>query len=262
MSKKKTKPDNRETLKSYFKNGNRPTQENFERLIDSVINKADDGISKDLDDGLILAPEGENSNRTVSFVEKIGQNHPSWSIDLVDGADGASSGLGFLQPDKEDAHKAKLFFNNNGRVGIHTNDPKTDLEVQGTIGIQSRIGTYKMGTVPANGRWQPILKKLDGCNAFEVIAQVGIPKTGKHALLHATAVSTFGQFKNRIRRTQSSFGWWWWDRLAIRWKGDQKNFRLEVKTRSDYGGNTQIKFHITRLWSPDMMAFYEEDNTK
>lgn len=260
MGEKRTKPDNRQTLKNYFKNGTRPTQENFERLIDSVINKADDGISKNLDDGLILAPEGESSNRTISFVDKIGQD-PKWSIDLIDEASGEPSGLGFLQPNAQDTHKTKLFFNDNGRVGIHTNQPKTDVEVQGTLGIQSRIGTHKLDTIPANGQWHAILDNLDGCNAFEVVAQVGGPKTGKHALLHATAIGTFGQHKNRIRRTQSSYGWWWWNRLAIRWRGSQHNYRLELKAKSNYGDDIHVKFHVTKLWSPEIMALYEEDKT-
>ena len=70
MSTKKTKLDNRETLKNYFKNGARPSEENFGSLIDSMINKADDGISKNLTDGLLLAPEGEDSNRTPKLYQQ------------------------------------------------------------------------------------------------------------------------------------------------------------------------------------------------
>jgi len=252
---KRTKPDNRETLKNYFKNGTCPTEENFRRLIDSMINKADDGISKNHDEGLILAPEGENSNKTMSFVNRIGQDLPNWSIDLMDGE---QAGLGITQPTTDDTHKTKLFFNENGRVGIHTKTPVTDTEVQGVLGIQARVGTYKIDTIPADGKWHKVLDNLDGCNAFEIVAQVGKASTGKHALLHATAISTFGQYKNRIRRTQASYGWWWWNRLAIRWGGDLHNYHLKLKTRSNYGNDVSIKYHITKLWSPDLIDLFEQ----
>jgi hypothetical protein len=260
MSTKKTKLDNRETLKNYFKNGKRPSEENFESLIDSMINKTDDGISKNLDDGLLLAPEGVNSKRTLSFIDKIGGEHPKWSIDLVKGD---VSGLGIVQPNSDVNNKdsTRMFFHENGKVGIHTTNPKTDLEVNGILGVHSQIGTYKVGTIPADGKWHPILNTLDGVNAFDIMAQVSLEKTGKHALLHATALSTFGQFKNRIRRTQVSYGWWWWNRLAIRWSGSQKNYKLELKTRSNYGNGVKIKYAITQLWGNDIMSLIDQIET-
>ncbi|MEM7085777.1 MAG: hypothetical protein AAF489_06315 [Bacteroidota bacterium] len=257
---KKIKLDNRETLKNYFKNGTRPSEENFGSLIDSMINKADDGISKNLDDGLILAPEGENSNRTLSFFDKIGAEHPNWSMELIQGE---GAGLGIVQPSgvEDEPSQTRMFFNKNGKVGVHTNEPQTDFEVDGVFGAKSKVGTYKLGTIPADGKWHAILEKLDGVNGFEVVAQVSKNKAGKHALLHATALSTFGQFKNRIRRTQAWYDWFWWNRLAIRWKGSQNDFRLELKTRSHYGDNIEIKYHITQLWGNDVKALFEPQET-
>ena len=49
------KPLNRDSLKSVFTNGSRPNENNFGSLIDSMVNKVDDGISKNLKDGLILS---------------------------------------------------------------------------------------------------------------------------------------------------------------------------------------------------------------
>jgi hypothetical protein len=260
MSTKKTKLDNRETLKNYFKNGTRPSEENFGSLIDSMINKADDGISKNLTDGLLLAPDGESSSRTLSFVNKIGEERPAWSIEL---SKGDAPGLGIMQPtsNSPEEDETRMFFHKNGKIGIHTNAPKTDLDVNGILGIQSRVGTYKMDSVTADGVWHTIIDGLDGCNGFEVMAQVGLEKTGKHALLHATALATFGQFKNRIRRTQASFGWWWWNKLAIRWTGSQDNYKLQLKTRSNYGKDVKIKFYITQLWGNDIMSLFDPEET-
>ena len=47
---------NRNTLKEYFKRGSMPNQKHFYELIDSMVNISDDGIDKNPDDGLRLAP--------------------------------------------------------------------------------------------------------------------------------------------------------------------------------------------------------------
>jgi len=255
---KKTKLDNRETLKNYFKNGTRPSEENFGSLIDSMINKADDGISKNLDDGLILAPEGESSNRTLSFFNKIGSEHPNWSIELMQGE---GAGLAIAQPTgyEDEPDQTRMFFNQNGKIGVHTTEPETDFEVDGTLGVKSRVGTYKLSTVSANGQWHTVVDKLDGLNGYEVVAQVGLKDSGKHALLHAIALGTFGQF--RIRRTQSWWGFLWWNRLAIRWEGSRNNYRLQLKTRSNYGKDVQIKYHITQLWGNEVKALFDPQET-
>ncbi len=269
---KKIKLENRDTLKGYFRNGSRPNEENFESLIDSTINKLEDGISKDLDNGLLLAPVGETSDRTISFVNRIGSEHPDWSISLQKGD---SSGLAIVKPTGDDEKdEIKMFFHDNGNIGINTENPKTHLDVHGVMGIQSRVGTYKIGTVPANGKWQNVTEDLYGCHAFEVIAQAGGEEgEGKYALLHATALATHGQLVNRIRRTQAFFGWWYWNKLAIRWKrekitvSDLKNednrskynykYRLQLKTRSNYGKDIYIKYHITKLWDNEVMSLID-----
>lgn len=261
MNNEKTKLINRETLSGYFKNGARPTGNQFKSLIDSMINKVDDGISKNSEDGLLLAPEYSVSKRALSFTNKIGTGHSKWGVTLEQGGD---SGLGIVQSSKnaDGDDDTKLFFHDNGSIGVHTNTPRTDLEVKGVLGMHSRIGTYKLGTVPADGNWHTILDLLDGSNAFEIMAHVGKGKTGRHALLHATALSTFGQFKNRISSTQAWYGWWWWNRLAIRWTGDQKKYKLQLKTRSNYGDDINIKFYITRLWSNEIMSLFDENKSK
>jgi len=221
-----------------------------------MINKADDGISKTPEDGLILAPKGEESNRTLSFFNEIGSERPNWSIELVKGEVG---GLGIVQPSgiKNDPGQTKMFFNKSGKIGVQTTKPDTDFEVNGIIGIKSRVGTYKLATVPADGTWHTVLETKGGVNGYEVVAQAGLEASGKHSLLHAIALGTFGQF--RIRRTQSWWGFFWWNRLAIQWKGDRHNHKLQLKTRSHYGKDVQIKFHITELWGNDIKAMFESN---
>ena len=61
---------NRKSLKGYFKKGQLPTEGHFHDLIDSSINKVDDGMSKTMEDGLMLAPIGE-SRKLISFFNLI-----------------------------------------------------------------------------------------------------------------------------------------------------------------------------------------------
>ena len=57
---------NRNTLKEYFKRGSMPNQKHFYELIDSMVNISDDGIDKNPDDGLRLAPfQGKQSRHQL-----------------------------------------------------------------------------------------------------------------------------------------------------------------------------------------------------
>ena len=164
------KPLNRESLKSLFSNGSRPNASNFGSLIDAMINKVDDGISKNLTDGLILSPEGKESDRLISFYEKIQDDQPRWSIEL---SEEEPQGLAIIEPLSDTESQTRLFFKKGGNIGVGTTNPKTTLEVDGILGTSSRVGTYKLSTVPAVGQWHDIVTGLDGCCAFEIMAQVG-----------------------------------------------------------------------------------------
>ncbi len=248
------KPLNRDSLKSFFSNGNRPDENNFGSLIDSMVNKVDDGISKNIKDGLILSPEGDESDRLVSFYKKIQDDVPQWSIEL---SDDGSQGLGISEPVPDAETKIRMFFEKGGNIGVNTTQPKTIFEVNGVLGITGRIGTYKISTIPADGVWHNIITDLNGCCAFEIIAQVGKEKTGKYALLHANALSTFGKSKNKIKTTQAHYGHFW-NKLALRWTGSTYNYSLQLRTRSDYGADQDVKFCITKLWDNDIMDIFNQ----
>jgi len=89
------------------------------------------------------------------------------------------------------------------------------------------------------------------------MAQVGKEKTGKYALLHAHALSTFGKSRNKIKTTQAHYGWWW-NKLALRWTGTTYNYSLQLKTRSNYGADQEVKFYITKLWDNEIMGLFNQ----
>ncbi len=63
---------NRSTLKGFFQKGKVPTEVHFSNLIDSTINKIDDGFAKTVDNGLKLSPGGPV--KVLSFYSDIKEN--------------------------------------------------------------------------------------------------------------------------------------------------------------------------------------------
>jgi hypothetical protein len=244
---------NRETLKNKFGNGKKPSGNDFSDFIDSVMNKVDDGISKNMDDGLSLSTEEKKSKRLISFFEHIENDEPDWTIEL---SDDIVKGLEINEPGSPANDKevpTRLFFQKGGNIGVNTRKPLTTLHVEGILGTSSRIGI--MSTVPADGEWHDIVPDLDGCHAFEVVAQVGKEKAGKYALLHATAISTFGKSHSKINCTQAHYGFWW-NKLAMRFTGSTHDYSLQIKTRSNYGKGQNVKLYITKLWDNDIMSLF------
>lgn len=244
---------NRNTLKNFFGAERKPTEANFTDLIDSMVNKLDDGFAKGVNEGLMLAPE-EGSEALLSFYKSIEDKSPLWTMKLMESGTGKGLQIG-------EANEPSLFLQSGGKVGIGTATPAHKLEVNGTVGMQGRIGTLFKGQVPANGKWQTIAAELKGCQALEVLAGVGKKGEGKYALVHALALSTYAGSKSRIKKVQAHYGWFW-NKLCLRWSSDPvtsdagtlPNYKLQVRTRSNYGDSTPICYHISRLWSDEEMG--------
>lgn len=254
------KPLDRESLKSLFGKGTMPNADHFSSLIESTINKVDDRISKDIKNGLVLYSEKDSSNKTqyklLSFKRSIQDVIPTWSFHMPNDK---PDGIAFVETISSNEEKPRLFFQKEGNIGINTLAPQTTLDVKGILGADTRVGTYALNTVPADGKWHDIISDVDGCSAFEVVAQVGKKHSGKYALVHAHALSTFGRSRNKIRKTQACYNWWWWNKIAIRWTGSTYNYKLQIRTRSNYGQNIKIKFHITNLWDNDVLKLFNDE---
>lgn len=240
----------RRTLKNFFRRGSFPTEVNFSDLIDSTINKLDDGFAKTPEDGLSLSPQG-SSRKLLSFFENLRDKSPAWYFTLSQ--DKRAKGLSFEDGDGASA----LFLKKGGAVGIGTIFPAHELDVNGLVGMKGRIGTYKTGIVSADGQWHTILAELDDLQAFEIMAVArGDKGRGKYAILHAIALSAFGKSRGCIRKSSAYYGWFW-NRLKMRWVGDVHNYQLQIKTASHYGLDEsnkprKIQFRIAKLWdNPD-----------
>jgi hypothetical protein len=239
---------NRATLKRFFERGKTPSEVHFANLIDSTINKIDDGFAKTVNDGLKISPMGE-SKKLISFFQNLNEKHSSWDFSI----NPSENAKGLSLAESED--KSRIFFQVGGQIGIGTTKPNYPLDVNGSVGMSSRIGTHIFnGEIIADAEWHILINDLIGCNMFEVVAKVeGVKQRGKYAFAHAIAVSTHESVNNKINVTQACYGWFW-HRIKFRWRlNTNGSYRLEIKTLGHYGtdNNNQpirIKCHITSLW--------------
>lgn len=247
----------RNTLKNYFKKGNLPSQANFENLIDSSVNKIDDGFSKTEDEGLMLANPG-SSEKIISLYENIEDEYAQWALELnkADSKNpGPQAALSFVAPNAEPGKDAAvLTLVKKGKIGINQPDPQYDLHVNQWIASKGRVGTYNAcQEIPANGNWHRIVENLNYCQGFEIVARTGIKNTGKHVVIHAIAMSAFGDSHSTIRVTGARYSFWRKLRIELRWTGDTFKYHLEMRCKQNLGADTKIKYHITQLWSDEDM---------
>ena len=240
---------NRQTLKNYFQKGGFATEKHFIDLIDSSLNMIDDGISINQNQGFKLNPIGF-STRLMSFFKKATQNEPDFTVNInQDNVEGLSINNREGEP--------LIKFDQNKQIGVHTNEPRFDFDVRGVLGIDSKSGNHIVGEVDGDGSWQTIISNLDGINGFEVVASIrGKMGSGRYAMAHAIALSTFGgkSSRNRIKNTNAYYGSFM-NRLSFRWVGEMHNYELQVRTRRHYGVSEldgqpyKIKFNVSRFFS-------------
>ena len=275
----------REQLKSFFKKGSLPDESAFEKLIVSTFNKADDKLDIN-EDGLMIYPSDNGKDKLLSFFEDKDDPQAQWAMFISKKENG---GLFIRRVDESDfsdilKQENKLpppaFFiqKNTENIGLGTSSPTHKLDVNGVVASEGRAGNYREGELAADGNWHNVFnsKGLSGCNAFEITAFVqGEAGEGKYALLHAVAVSTFGNSKPKISKTAAHYGKWW-NKISIRWEsrpskideesgdkkklpwwkkitqiwepGDPLKYNLQLKTKSNYGDGKKIFFKVSVLW--------------
>lgn len=249
----------RKTIKLLFTKGSIPSESAFADLIDSGVNKIDDGFSKSMRDGLMLAPIG-NSKNVLGLYQKITDADPAWSVQLEDQKDTPDQkGLNFSV---KSVQTPPLHLNPTGKVGINTTQPAHALDINGFLAAKGQIGSYAVQSeIPADGEWYPIISNLDYCSGFEIMARVGILKSGKHALLHAIALSAYGNSHSKIRHTHARFSLWRPLKIKLKWTGTTHQYHLMMRSSRNLGPYTKIKYHISQLWDDPEMGIAEQFKT-
>lgn len=249
------KAHSRTDLKNNFLNGRIPTETHFSDLIDSMVNRQDDGLSKDDENGLILSAS-KSTRKLITLFDSIDQLKPFFYIEKDERKDEKKSAGLRLNPynelDESGKEKKSFFFDVNGSMGIGKRSHQDySLDVNGFAAMQGRVGTFVQDKVAANGKWHTIIDKLDNCQAFEVMARTGKKTTGKYSILHAYALSAFGRSSSKIRRT-CAYNGFFWNKIGIRWKSKGiHNYALQLRTNSNYGADIFIDYKVTKLWDDE-----------
>ncbi len=266
----------RETLKAYFAKGRRPSEDEFADLIDSTLNIMDEGFRKTPADGLRVTSLGDNHALMSFYTPKSSDGRAEWSV----GFDKSFDGLAIHRPATPD--QPILALHPAARLGVNTGSPQDALDVRGVARAEGRRGREVDGLI-ANGRFQALTGDLHGCQAFEVIAGVGLPESGQFALVHAIALNAFNpiwwdnlfSLKKPIREHHAYYSRPA-DRLQLRWvaasdnptrgHGEGATYSLQIRTRRDYQAarrtrgdlreneETPIRAFVTQLWFDDMFS--------
>lgn len=248
----------RTALKNRFKKGKMPTEQDFANLIDSMVNILEEGFDKSSETGLKIS-QLMGAGKLLCFYENISVDSPKWFMELaIDG-----DGLHFGTPTaprvlslRDVVHQVNGQAVSSVAVGINNERPEAELDVEGTIVANGRVGREGTLLALADGEWHDITEPLTGCEAFEVMAGVGgQDPEGKYALLHAIALNTFNGTSS-IKEQQAYYGAKC-NRIDLRWtsapQAGEFHFKLQVRTQCSYGSNIAIRYRLTRLWLDQMM---------
>ena len=277
----------RKTLREFFTAGQLPTEEHFGDLIDSMLNMKDEGFRKSPVNGLeVAAAAGQDA--LLSFYRDRLPGDVRWALHYGKDNDQLQwrAGAGRSGPAPAEPLPALMSLDvarpavaegraapGLQRVGINIDSPRHTLDVAGVLASQGRLGNFsqrdletpgddasRLLAVPADGQWHPIVGKLVGCHAFEVMAGVGGQSgSGRFALLHAVALNTHNPLvgwldwlnpRRGIRATSAHYASRC-DQLQLAWDGKNgkgAEYSLRIRTRCPYEAGVSIRFAITRLW--------------
>jgi hypothetical protein len=235
----------RQTLKESFKQGKRPGEQDFENLIDSTMNILDDGFKKSPETGMGLAPLLEKGT-VMSVFRKTSDKNPQWEI-AIDQSNGNLE----IRKFQDENYIPVLVLNTDGSV-LHGENGKSSI-FGGKVEMPVREGNLYNASVPADGKWHDITDSLTGSQALEIVAVAGKKSSGKHAVLMAFATSCFGSH-SKIKKIRSYYGQYGY-KIGIRWVADktENTCRLQLRTRFHYGEDIRIHYHITSLWSKNIL---------
>jgi len=87
----------------------------------------------------------------------------------------------------------------------------------------------------------------------------GRPGHGKYCVIHAIALNCFAGNRGRIYLNHNYFGqnyygwnWNWLRRLKLQWIGRPDNYRLQIKTVSNYGSEGRIIIYVKSLLNDEI----------
>jgi hypothetical protein len=247
-------------LKRKFRNGTLVKEQHFIDLIDSFVHKSSgrvNGTAMPQVSG--ITPK---EKRYLTFYQDglhQQKDLPSFTFEQLPGNHAGHEGMAVTMPDKTGDRNLLTFKSlpdqsgsKTGRIGVNTTNPLVDLDVNGCVGMKSRVGRFRDPAVDprqitADGRWHRLLTNLKGVSVLEVVLACYCPK-GRHAVYYGILTNAFGK-GSRVKPLQQSYSRWW-HRLQLRWTDTgHGQYGLEVRTASRYQTQPVIYNRITNLWN-------------
>lgn len=235
----------RETLKSYFRKGNIPTEEQFASLIDSMHNVHDDGEFKvTVNDGIVLVPSGGGKTVATIYEGKplSPDATPSWRMSIGDEEEleirnGKGDTVLVLGQDGGVTVPGKM------RAGQYhgTGDGETSPDGDGTFRIN------------ADGHWHDLPvehadkgRRSDGCRVYRICACWHHPRSGRYSVCEAVASHSDG---SRRRIISSRKHWWGWSgKIKLRWQLHDGHLYLQMRSLRTRRGAEFISCRIELIW--------------
>lgn len=235
------KYEHRERLKSYFRKGCVPTEEQFASLIDSVSNLAEEGrVTATAADGLRLFPAEERGAVAAFYAEEPGPEGaaPLWRLRL--GAEGSLSLC-------DGAGEAVLTVDREKRVVVTGTLLASHLLTGGEE--QPEPEGLK---IEADGRWHDLPvesaagREPEGCRVYRITACWRNRRSGRYALCEVLASHSGAE---RCRVQSSCRHWWGWSgRIAVDWQRLRGRLYLRIRSRGTSRGSEFIRCRIETLW--------------
>lgn len=206
----------RKTLKSYFRRGDVPTEEQFAELIDSVPNIAEDGQVVCTEEGWAFHPKAGGKMR-VTLHEADGQP-AAWTLELNPGR-----GLAIVNGVGETLLELKQ----DRRIVLHAAIETEEGEDEPEHGPED----YRK--IKADKQWANLVEIADSKESSRVYTVVAIFRDtdlGVCRLTSATAVS-LAPVEQWVESSRKH--WWGWSgRIRLRWHTEGGRSVLQIRSTS------------------------------
>lgn len=237
---------NRKTLRSYFRKGQVPTEEQFAALIDSLHNISEDGELKvSRNDGLVLFPsDGGKTVATVYAENPVSSDvTPLWRMAIGDGGaleiqNGKGDPVLVLGQDGSTTLPGDLKAGRYLSGGEEETSPEDD-------------GVFR---VNADGHWHDLPVEYadngrgsDGCRVYRICACWHHPRSGKYSVCEAVASHSDGC--RRMIRSARKHWWGWSGKIKLRWQMHDGHLYLQMRSRRIRRGAEFISCRIETVWN-------------
>lgn len=213
----------RNTLKSYFKKGCVPSENQFAELIDSVPNIVDDGIIRHTDDGWAFFPaKGKRLQLALHYMEC---SSAAWTLSLT-----SEKGLEIRN------EAGEIVFSLEQKSQIISLEAKEEkpTEKKDYDNFENEK-TYTNIVLPADKHWHDILEisaDNKSFNTYQVFACLSGLQNESYKVTSVVA-SNLGCSNYNLDSPQK--GWFWWrGRIMFRWEKHDGKLFLQIRSKKEY----------------------------